>query len=103
MKKQAILTRICRVANKGKRGQEKVDREQVERVIEAFKQVMLEDIEKGKDFNYRGFIEVETSVVQARERVNPKTQEPLLLHKGYKVNVRLAYSIRQFIKSIVVK
>ena len=72
-------------------------------LVEAFKQVMLECIEEGKDFNYRGFLEMQVTPTNEKERVNPKTQEPFLDHKKYKVNLKFAYSVKQFIKKIVAK
>lgn len=103
MKKQQILSRMMKIVNKGKKSKEKLDKNQLESVLEAFKQTLLECIQKGEEFNYRGLIEVETTVVEPRQRMNPKTQEAIMKDKGYKTNIRLAYSIRQFIKSLKVK
>ena len=103
MKKQQILSRMMKIVNKGKKSKEKLDKNQLENVLEAFKQTLLECIQKGEEFNYRGLIEVETTITKPRRRKNPKTQEEIMKDKGYKANVRLAYSIRQFIKTLKVK
>lgn len=94
---------MLKIINKGKKKEDKLNKQQIEEAIEAFKQVILECVENGENFDYRGFLEVETSIVEARERKNPKTQEPFIAHKGYKANVRFTYSIKQFIKTLVAK
>ena len=103
MRKKQILRRMLKIINSGKKKEDKLDKQQLEEVIEAFKQVILECIEDGENFDYRGFLEVETSIVEPRERTNPKTQETFIAHRGYKANVRFTYSIKQFIKNLVAK
>lgn len=103
MKKQQILSRMMKIVNKGKPKKERLDKQQLESVLEAFKQTLLECVQKGEEFSYRGLIDVETTIVQPRKRKNPKTQETVIKEKGYRMNVKLAYSIRQFVKSLKVK
>ena len=103
MKKQQILSRMMKIVNKGKPKKERLDKQQLENVLEAFKQTILECVQKGEDFSYRGLIDIETTVVQPRERKNPRTQETVVKEKGYRVNAKLAYSIKQIIKQIKVK
>ena len=100
MKKQQILSRMMKIVNKGKPKKERLDKQQLESVLEAFKQTLLECVQKGEEFSYRGLIDVETTIVQPRKRKNPKTQETVIKEKGYRMNVKLAYSIRQFVKSL---
>lgn len=103
MRKKQILKRMLKIINKDKKKEDKLNKQQLEEVIEAFKQVILECVQNGEDFDYRGFLEVETNIVEPRERTNPKTQETFIAHRGYKANVRFTYSIKQFIKSLVAK
>lgn len=103
MRKQQILRRMLEIINKDKKKEDKLNKQQIEEAIEAFKQVILECVQNGENFDYRGFLEVKTSIVQPRERKNPKTQKPFIAHKGYKANVKFTYSIKQFIKTLVAK
>lgn len=103
VKKKEILNRMSKILNENKKRNEKTSKEEMEKIIEAFRQVILNCIENGEDFNYHGFIEVETTPIEEQERMNPKTQKTFIDHKKYKVNIRFTYSIKQFIKKLKVK
>lgn len=103
MRKQQILKRMSQIINKDKEKRDKLKKQQIEEVVECFKQVMLECIQNGDSFVYRGFLEVETRIVKPKKRVNPKTREAFISDKGYKVNVRLVHTVKQFIKTLTVK
>ena len=103
MRKKQIINRMSQIVNKDAESGKRITKNQLEQVVDAFKQVMLECIAQGEDFDYRSFFEVETTIVEPRERRNPKTGEMITKDEGYKAKIRFTHSVKELIKTFKIK
>lgn len=101
MNKKQIIKRMSEIINSGE--DKKLTKSQVEKSVEALKQVMLECVENGIDFDYHGFIEVITTIDEPKERRNPKTGDKFMDGKKYRASVKFKHSVKKHIKDLKVK
>ncbi|MEH7210071.1 HU family DNA-binding protein [Priestia megaterium] len=64
--------------------------------LDAFREVVVEALERGEDVSLKGFVTFATKEVAQREAKNPKTGEAVTVEAHRKATATIAKSLRKF-------